>query len=427
MKNLIKIIFGKVIPLVTAICLLSAMSACGDGNKTETNESEVSSMASSTNNNSSSVSSTETVDSRFEIADFYKPELEDTRNKLKEVQTEDSFSFLFITDTHIDYTGGKMPERYAVQREMAALVELANTTDIDCIIFGGDLIHGTSSYDSSMKDLQYFVDMLSAAGVPTYAVHGNHDTNMYHGNPCPVGYGIDQEDWTTKLVDPLSRNTAFHDPTDPYSTYYYVDFPEKKTRLITIDPYNNPFTSSDGVNYDYYTETWNHVDQKQLDWLAGTALSADNDGWQYILLSHAPINTSETFGQSSDVDKIISAFNNGLTYTLSDGTVVDYSDCTSYMPICYSGHTHINAFKYNDQSKFIDINTGSGKVSYYPQNVDYYANKFVADWVNHPYRDFDSITEATFDAVNISPSGTVNRFAFGASEDNIFDISSYKK
>lgn len=364
------------------------------------------------------------------ILPHYVEEYKTVRDNALSVHTEDGFSFALLSDTHIDYKGGAQPERPVIEREIDTILELAKTAKIDCVILGGDLIHGTADQTSSTVDLKYFANAFKDCPVPVLVTRGNHDANDYHGKPCAMFHIITQEMWTDILLDPVSKNLAVHDPNNSKSTYYYVDFPEKKTRVIVLDCYNYPVVSTDGRNCDWTAETWsaNHgIEDTQIDWLAGVAISAELDGWNYVISSHAPLVGSEGFGGRDKVVKVLSHLNNGYTYTLSDGRVIDYSTYNSYAPLSVNGHTHVNAFMCNDVEKFVQIGVGSGKVSYYESKLDYYANSYTADWVYHPYRQFGDITEATFDVITLSDSGQANRFAFGAGEDNHFDISSYIK
>ncbi len=410
--------------------LLLGSLACSKNSQTDNNEGQVSNLSSiqSVTSKNQISDNTSSVDKRYEVHSIYKDELEDTKLKLIEAQAEGGFSYIMLTDMHIDYTGGKQPERTVIEREIAAVIELANTAEVDCIILGGDLLHGTKSYSASLKDLEYYADIFSKSKMPVYTVRGNHDCNDYHGTPCPMDYIITQKVWNDTVLKPLAGGTEVHDTEVSDSTYYYADFEAKKIRLVVLDPYNYPVVSTDGINCDYTAEKWNKVDDRQLDWLASVAFSPDKDGWQYYIVSHAPIIGSETFGNCSTVERIISALNNGGKYTLTDGTVIDYSGYKSSAPLNTSGHTHVNAFKYSNASKFLSLVTGSGKVSYYANKLDYYENRYNADWVYHPFRDFEYISEATFDAITVSPSGEVTRIAFGAGEDNYnLSIAGYKK
>ena len=364
------------------------------------------------------------------ITSFYSDEYDDTRNKLIQNKTYDGFSFIMLSDTHIDYThsvkdgeywynGTTCPSRITVQREIAAAIELANTSDVDCIILGGDIIHGISSYADSMADLQYYADVFSKSKVPVYVNRGNHDANDYHGTPCPITHIIDQEDWVTTLLDPASKNTAVHAEDDANSTYYYVDFASKKTRLIVLDPYNYPVTSSDGYYCDWTAESWTGIEDAQLRWLAQVALDAEKQGWTYVLSMHPPIYGPESFRNNTLVQNIVTAFNNKTTVTVN-GWTVDYTNVDGNIPFSVSGHTHVASYRLFDKGNHVCINTGSGKISYYPNNPYTPGSDYK---YYHPVRYEDTYTEAMFDVITYSTDGVVKRISFGANCDNVFTPS----
>ncbi len=375
----------------------------------------------------------------YGITSYHTDEYEDTRNKLLQSQNNGTFSFLSLTDIHIDYikdvqegeywyttpVGGKLPDRYNVQREIAMVIEMANTTDVDCIILGGDLIHGTSSHASSLADLNYLAQVFQKAKVPVIAARGNHDNNDYHGKPCALQHIITNEEWTTTLIDPLAKNAeAVHDDAnDAYSPYYYVDFPEKKTRVVVLDAWNYPLISNDGIHSVYAAENgWSmYGDNAQVEWLAKVALDAELQGWNYVLSSHAPTvgDESGTSTNANLIRSIITAFNNKTTVNVF-GTTMDYSNYDGQIPLNISGHTHIQSWRLLGDDH-VAVNTASGRFAYYPSEV-------LFDYANgkeyQPVRWEGTYSEACFDAVVYDPAiDTIQRFNFGNRPDDKFVIT----
>ncbi len=372
------------------------------------------------------------------ITSYYSDEYKDTRDKLLQTQNNGTFSFLSLTDIHIDYVktvaegeywyttpvGGTLPDRYNVQREIAMVIEMANTTDVDCIILGGDLIHGTSSHASSMADLNYLAQVFRKAKVPVIAARGNHDNNDYHGKPCALQHIITNEEWTTTLIDPLAKNAeAVHDENDPYSPYYYMDFPEKKTRVVVLDAWNYPLISNDGIYSVYAAENgWSmYGDNAQVEWFAKVALDAELQGWNYVLSSHAPTVGDES-GDSANANlirSIITAFNNKTTVNVF-GTTMDYSNYDGQMPLNISGHTHIQSWRLLGDNH-VAVNTGSGRFAYYPSEV-LFDSAIGKEY--QPVRWEGTYSEACFDAVVYDPAiDTIQRFNFGNRPDDKFVIT----
>ncbi len=373
------------------------------------------------------------------ITSYHSDEYEDTRNKLLQSQNNGTFSFLSLTDIHIDYVktvvdgeywyttpvGGTLPDRYNIQREIAMVVEMANTTDVDCIILGGDLIHGTSSHASSLSDLNYLAQVFQKAKVPVIAARGNHDNNDYHGTPCALEHIITNEEWTTTLIDPLAKDAvAVHDDeNDPYSPYYYVDFPEKKTRVVVLDAWNYPIITTDGVHSVFGAENgWSmYGDNAQVEWFAKVALDAEKQGWNYVLSSHAPTVGDES-GNSANANlirSIITAFNNKTTVNVF-GTTMDYSNYDGQMPLNISGHTHIQSWRLLGDTH-VAVNTGSGRFAYYPSEALFDS---ATGKEYQPVRWEGTYSEACFDAVVYDPAiDTIQRFNFGNRPDDKFVIT----
>lgn len=372
-------------------------------------------------------------------ATYFSEEYEDTRNKLLQTQNDGAFSFLLLTDIHIDYVktvlegeywyttpvGETLPDRPNIQNEIAMVIEIANTTDVDCIILGGDLIHGTNSHASSMADLNYLAQVFQKAKVPVLASRGNHDRNDYHGTPCALTNIITNEEWSTTLIDPLAKDAvAVHDDaTDQYSSYYYMDFPEKKTRVIVLDAWNYPILTTDGVYSVYRVDSgWSmYGDNAQVEWLAKVALDAELQGWNYVLSSHAPIVGDES-GSSTNaktIRSIIEAFNNKTTVDVF-GTTMDYSNYDGQMPLNVSGHTHIQSWRTLGDT-LVAVNTGSGRFAYYPTEILFDS---ATGKEYQPVRWEGTYSQACFDAIVYDPAiSTVQRFNFGNRPDNKFVIT----
>ncbi|MBO5913126.1 MAG: metallophosphoesterase [Clostridia bacterium] len=375
----------------------------------------------------------------YGITSYYTDEYKDTRDKLLKTQNDGTFSFLSLTDIHIDYVktvadgeywyttpvGGQLPDRYNIQREIAMVIEMANTTDVDCIILGGDLIHGTNGHASAMSDLNYLAQVFQKAKVPVTAARGNHDNNDYHGKPCALQHIITNEEWTNTLLTPLAKGVeTVHGEDDPYSPYYYMDFPEKKTRVIVLDAWNYPIITTDGVHSVYSAENgWDmYGDNAQVEWFAKVALDAELQGWNYVLSTHAPIAGNSYSGSSSNsnlIREIITAFNKKTSVNVY-GTTMDYSNYDGQMPLNISGHTHIHSWRLLGDT-MAAVNTASGRLAYYPNES---LNNSATHTDYHPVRYEGTYSEAFFDAVVYDKAiNTIQRFNFGNCPDDKFVIT----
>ena len=367
------------------------------------------------------------------LPNYYLDELERVKKALIEDQRDALFSALVIADSHIDYelmlnkengghfwhkgnTGEIYRECELIYRQLDMTVHLANTTDVDCVIFAGDILHGCGTHESSIDFLSKVADRLSGCRVPVYVNRGNHDLNDYHGRNCPMEYIVTQNEWNNILLDSLARGKAVHDENDSCSTYYYVDFEDKKLRLITLDSYNYPLVSSNGVTCDYKAETWNKIDDAQLIWLVEKALDTDKKGWTYVISSHAPICGPESFLNNKEVQTIISAFNNREKITVC-GKEIDYTAADGKIPLSLSGHTHVASYRLFDEASHVCVNTSAARLAYYPTRPVSKTENFVSEM---PIRYEGTIAEAMLDIVTLKKDGKVIRRNFGPVSDAEF-------
>ncbi len=433
MKN-----YMRLISMLLSVTML--LLFCTQCNKPDAySVSSVESSDSQSENDNNPEKEVEPVE-QFTVYPPYETEYEDTYAKVKALTETGSFTYIMLTDTHIDYVkklaegedwylgkpGDYYVERHLIEREVNHVIELANTTDVDCVILGGDLIHGTYSYESSIADLKYFAKVFTErCNVPVYVNRGNHDTNDYHrlvDGKCYVNNIITQSEWVDILVDPLSNKTAVHADHDEKSTYYYADFEDKKTRLIVLDSYNYPIYSDNEGFSVWRAETWTGIEAEQIHWLINEALDTSKQGWTFLISSHAPIVGTETAKGSDKIRKIIKAFNNRECVTV-DGITVDYTKVTDIsIPLSISGHTHVGSTRLFKEADHIAVNTGSGKISYYPNN-NYTDTDTQVNF--HDMRYEGTATEAKVDIVSYSTDGTVTKISFGSGIDEIYQKEDY--
>lgn len=367
------------------------------------------------------------------VTEYYKDEFEGLRNDLRVVQ-QGNFSYLYITDLHIDYVKSSQdaPSEPAVLRTIHAMVELANTTDVDFIMLGGDIIHGTSKKEVSIEKLRQYVRLFKEANVPVFVTKGNHDANEYssgYGYPsynpnCVKIQGIiSLEEWYQEMIVPLAGDRIVHDSKNAHSSYYYVDFPEKKTRLIVTDCYDAPFTQNGKFLFEA-AESWRMYSDAQMHWLIEEAYDASLEGWTFIQAGHA--GTGDGVSSCSNVEEVkslISAFNNHTTYENKRlGLIKDFSAGTAINPLYVFGHTHTDAYKKYAAQKFLAVNTAHAKVLGTGDDLSKYA-----DWWVRPERLTGTLTEALFDAQVYGYDGMFTRLRFGAGIDQKIDIKDYLK
>ena len=343
------------------------------------------------------------------MVEFYRDEYRATVEKAKRMQ---GFSYLFITDMHIDYRDSAA----GVLRQCETAVSLADEVGADCIVLGGDIVHGCSSHDATIDWFRRYAEIFASAHCPTFVARGNHDENPYHSRgeknkTVPPEYLITPAEWCAELLDreSLTRGMLVHDRADPLSAYYTVDMPGRQTRLIFLDPFDHPADVSDGY-MTWVSESWNRVSAQQMRWFAA-ALGAIPDGWRCLLFCHGAVYrlNEAPFINAADVRALLAAFNGKRTCTLDAyGIEADYRQTKTRIPLCHFGHTHVDGSGIDPESGILYLNTGHAKTK-----PDYVNNGGVT-------RVDGTVSEALFDLVVCTDEGTVERIRFGAGVDESF-------
>jgi 3',5'-cyclic AMP phosphodiesterase CpdA len=136
-------------------------------------------------------------DSRFSERDTFNFLSAEDRN----LALGNTYSFIVLSDTHIDEGDAHGLEK------LASLIE-----DAAFVVITGDI-----TQNGARKDVQKFIDIAKTFGVPCYPVLGNHDIyfNRWHiwkeliGSSC---YRIDSPDSSTTLFILDSANASFGAP-----------------------------------------------------------------------------------------------------------------------------------------------------------------------------------------------------------------------
>jgi len=357
------------------------------------------------------------------MLEYYASEICKVVEKINQI-SDIRFSFVYATDLHVDFA----QNREGILCQCEAMVEIANCTDVDCVILGGDILHGVSSKEESLAYLYECVEIFDKAKVPTYVTHGNHDDNGYHNDPwilpynnrrVPHRYIVWDYEWNQHILEPLAKGNVVHDVKNMESTYYFVDYPEKKIRVIFLDAYAYPEEKNGDLSV-WSAERWDRYSDRQLKWFAEIALDTTKEGWIYLLSSHGALIDGFVTGPCANASiplGIIKAFNAKEKYVNQElGIYVDYANAKSNMPLHIFGHTHRDGYHYEKAAKLLMINTGTCTVSEYDCSLAF------VDYCASPKREKGTITEALFDVIVLSENGTVHRIRFGAGKSQQFKI-----
>ncbi|MBP5467602.1 MAG: metallophosphoesterase [Clostridia bacterium] len=347
---------------------------------------------------------------------YYEKTIEKISEKVKNTVKNGDFSFIFITDLHTDFKDNKEP----VLRQCKAAVKLAKNTLADCIIIGGDIIHGIFEKEYSLNTLKMIKDEFLTSSVPVITVHGNHDDNAYQSDKIPwtfdpaavpYQYIITGEEFVKTITIPLAKEKDVHDKTNPFSTYYFADFPEKKKRIVVLDGYDYPLIT-DGKYARYSSENWNRFSDGQLKWLAERALDVKNEGWEIIITAHSVLDSNIGVLRAqnyAEVLKIISAFNDRRRIKDEKLNIdVDYKDAAGKVRLGVYGHTHVDSYSYADG--LLHMVTGCSEISHYDEFL------YNTDFKDSPLREEKTEKEPLFDYYIVS-NDKVFRYRFGAGKD----------
>lgn len=369
----------------------------------------------------------------IKLAAFYEDEYADTKTKILKNTSVDSFNILFMTDMHIDWAD----EHDGIIRQCHAMVKLTEETDIDCIILGGDVIHGIRQKELYFDIFKEYVDILGKAKIPVLAVHGNHDDNAYHNKNKPAeieGFSwehiptdcmISTVEWSRLLMMPLAKGAAVKDESNADSSYYYVDFEDKQTRIIVLDAYDYVIEENERGYARYSAETWNKLSDRQIEWFVETALDPKKNGWNFIIASHPSLTNTgicAPFRNSDVVCDLLSCFNKKTTYENSDyGIKVDFTENKSHATLSIFGHTHRDYYDYDKKTGMLFLGSGNAKTHWYDCTGSVYEYAFCEK------REKGTITEALFDCVICKADGEINKIRFGAGPDQNFKVDTIIK
>ena len=330
----------------------------------------------------------------YTLPKYYLNEIKTVRNSFQNKSELDGFNFVFVTDTHFEYSDPTthLTNEDVIKRELEAIVEIANTTNVDCVIHGGDLIHGASiGTDIAYNCFSETVQILNNAKKPIFFCFGNHDDNSARSGDIPITSIVTHELWLKRLSNALNPKIL--------KSYFYYDFDNKKTRLIIIDPYDYILESDEGNAINTANNT-NKFSDEQLNWLRDTALTNVPTGFQIVIVLHGVLvdGTGETkVKNAEDVINIIDNYN--------------ISAQSKIYNVVY-GHTHSDIYSKSNGVNYIC--TGAGGIV---NGIQAPPTHTVSDY-GRPKREKFTISEALFDVYSIKKEHVLCvRFGAGNSRE----------
>jgi hypothetical protein len=295
------------------------------------------------------VTSTEELLPASKVQDYIRPEIMELINKVKSVQTDDSITFIALSDSHYPaeqslgfYDGETI--KSTIQANMATKI-LAYMLNLDFIAHTGDVSSGdkTTTVEMLKTQIEGFNSYFREASdtLPCFIAIGNHDAGIYYHNEMSDGnvYTLDG--------DYLYRNFTKYSDSDKtvfggeqYGGYCYRDFEDKKLRVFLLN-------TSESIVY-------NQIDAATLGsqrlWLANALLDLNNKSdaseWKFMILCHYPAD----YGATMPLSQLLKAY-------VENGNITIVTENNATSTISFSGnnsakfiaqfHGHVHNFKYD--------------------------------------------------------------------------------
>lgn len=267
-----------------------------------------------------------------DIPDYIKAAALEVAKKVRAVQTEESITFIAMSDSHqLDTSADIVTGNLHAGMAAKALAYIMPNIDFACFL--GDYTAGSNS-TTIEEGKRHFAEINADideafSGIVQFRTLGNHD---------PLGYSYSQNGSYLNQATLYEIVGKYNDDgiTVMGSTtggYCYRDFPDKKVRVICLNTAEMTSASSGGAE--------NMTGEQKL-WFANALKSAGAKGsdWGIIVLSHHPLD----WGNVLMASNIVHAYVEGTSITVTSGNTVNFSGSNS-AKFLGSFHGHVHCFK----------------------------------------------------------------------------------
>ncbi len=272
-------------------------------------------------------------------------EIDRVIEKITSVTDKNAVNYAIVTDTHYD-TQQSVGTPELVDNSVKIIRLLAEKGLIDFAAHCGDITTGWRSGESCRKHTKIVADLFQDFPCPVIFSIGNHDFNSNPDTKDNPEEQLNHEIWYELTQKNFRKDNFVYDDAMPGSLYFYVDIPEKKTRVVCLESF-------------YCRDV-----SKQVRFIAEKILTVKDDGWKYVFLSHAPIDVRYEEGKmnhvcagADDLKKLITALNTRTVAETSVGTY-DFSDYCSNVVAFNCGHMHSSYVEFNGDLKMFHSTTG---------------------------------------------------------------------
>lgn len=304
------------------------------------------------------------------IPEYWKEYLRQRIDKIKDIEREkDAFSFGLITDIH----WGENEKLSA-----ALMEEIIKECRMNYFFNGGDVISGKGIVSEAelLLELDDFIETFKSVEKNCISVEGNHE-RAYSDFEPPLYY-----------VQNMAKATLRDHYFKPYykyddrvfskdGSYYYVDDSLNRTRFIALNSQDVPGEEKTEEGFAVYNTLRNYgFLQKQIDWLALSALNVPDSSWSVVLCSHAatPSSGGEDFNYNYDIIiGLLEAFNLKRCYKgerrysnplYNVSVSVDFTQGGGNVIAWLGGHRHEDSVKYESGITIVETTTDASYENY---------------------------------------------------------------
>ena len=276
-----------------------------------------------------------------DIPDYVKSAALEVAKKVKAVQTDESITFIAMSDAHqldtsADIVTGNL------HAGMAAKILAYAIPNLDFCCYLGDYTAGSSTTTLAegrehFKEINADIDE-AFKSIPQFRTVGNHDSLQYSKSQNGAVLSAAE---LYQYIGKYSTGAVMGSTTEGYC---YRDFESKKLRVICLN-------TAEATEKEY-------VSDAQKLWFANTLKAVGAKvGWNVLILSHHPLD----WGGVCILSNIIKAYVDGSSITVSSGNTINFSGSNS-AKILAAIHGHVHCFK---AAQLNSISSGTGT----PYNV----------------------------------------------------------
>lgn len=276
-----------------------------------------------------------------DIPDYIKSAALEVAKKVKAVQTDESITFIAMSDSHqLDTSSDIVTGNLHAGMAAKALAYILPNIDFACFL--GDYTAGsntTTIEEGKRHFAEINADIDEAfSGIPQFRTLGNHDSLQY--SKAQNGSVLSATE-LYGLCGVYNSGATMGSTTEGYC---YRDFESKKLRVICLNTAENSEKE--------------YVSDAQKLWFANTLKAVGaKAGWNVLILSHHPLD----WGGVCILSNIVKAYVDGSSITVSSGNTINFSGSNN-AKILAAIHGHVHCFK---AAQLNSISSGTGT----PYNV----------------------------------------------------------